>query len=205
MQNTLPILIVGAGPTGLTMAIELSRQGIPFRIIDKQIKPVLHSNALAVQTRTLYVWEDLGLLQDAHVKGEEVKAFNVYSDHKKLAHIDTKLLEGNKKYILGLSQHETETMLLKNLRDKNVIVEMEVDITDLQENATGIKVSLQHKDGGTEEINTQWLIACDGGHSFVREKIGIPFTGKELRQHFVLADAEIESTLAHINRVILQG
>ena len=92
MQNTVPVLIVGAGPTGLTMALELNRYGIPVRIIDKQIKPVVHSNALAVQTRTLYAWDDMGLLPDAIAAGHKIKGLNLYSNQKKLAWINLALL-----------------------------------------------------------------------------------------------------------------
>lgn len=196
MQNILPVIIVGAGPTGLTMALELTRYGIPVRIIDKAIKPVVHSNALAVQTRTLYAWQDMELLSHALSLGEKVNGFNLYSGNKKLASINLNLLDGDINFVLGLSQHETEKMLIERLREKNITVEMEVNIIDLQEREGNIKVVLQHKDGKQEELNTEWLIACDGGHSFVREKINIPFAGKELSQHFVLADAVVQSDLA---------
>jgi len=85
--------------------------------------------------------------------------------------------------------------MIKRLREKNIIVEMEVSVTDIQENDSNVRVILQHKDGRQEELNSEWVIACDGGNSFVREKLGISFTGKELTQHFVLADAEVQSDL----------
>ena len=195
MQNTVPVLIVGAGPTGLTMALELNRYGIPVRIIDKQIKPVVHSNALAVQTRTLYAWDDMGLLPDAIAAGHKIKGLYLYSNQKKLARINLALLKGKMHFVLGLSQHKTEKMLIAHLREKNIVVEMEVSIVDLQEKANGTRVVLQNKEGNKEELDTQWLIACDGGHSFIREKLGIPFIGKELPQHFVLADAEVKTDL----------
>jgi len=196
MQNRIPVLIIGAGPTGLTMALELDRHGIPSRIIDKQIKPVLHSNALAVQARTLYAWEDMGLITDALSHGEQIKALNIYTKDKKLANIHLDILEGDKKFVLGLSQHETETMLIAHLQEKNIHVEMEVTLTDFEEKEDFVKVILQGKDGTKEEVNAEWIIACDGGHSFVRDKLKIPFIGKELPQHFVLADAKVQSELA---------
>jgi len=99
MTEKLPVLIVGAGPTGLTMALELNRYGIPVRIIDKQIKPVVHSNALAVQPRTLYVWNDMGLLPEALSLGLKIKGLNLYSKAKKLARINLDLLEGNMHFV----------------------------------------------------------------------------------------------------------
>ncbi|HLB57192.1 MAG TPA: FAD-dependent monooxygenase, partial [Gammaproteobacteria bacterium] len=88
MLNTIPVLIVGAGPTGMSMAIELKRHGIAFRIIDKQTKPVPTSNALAAQTRMLEVWEDQGLLRDALTRGNIIKGFNFYAKNKNIIHID---------------------------------------------------------------------------------------------------------------------
>src|SRR5207249_2924677 len=77
-MSTIPVLIVGAGPTGLTMAVLLKRLRIAFRIIDKQKKPVTTSDALAVQTRTLEVWDDLDFLSSALNYGNKIQALNIY-------------------------------------------------------------------------------------------------------------------------------
>lgn len=196
MQNNIPVLIVGAGPTGLTMAVELERYQVPFRIIDKTVKPVITSNALAVQTRTLYAWEQMGLLNTALSKGEKIRSFNYYANNKQIANIDFKLLSGNISYILGLSQHDTEEIMIEQLNKKHISVESTVSITNIEENNQGILVYLKHKNGDKEIIQTSWLIACDGGHSYIRDKLSIPFIGNELSQHFVLADAIIDSNLA---------
>lgn len=197
MENVIPVLIVGAGPTGLTMAMQLQRYGIPFRIIDKQIKPVVTSNALVAQACTLEIWNDIGILPLALSRGELIKGFNLFSGKKQLIHLDFDLLDCKYHFLLGIAQHETEKMLLEHLQSKNILVEMEVELLDLMEqNDKSILAKLNHKDGSVEQINAQWLIACDGGHSLVREKLNAPFLGKELKQHFVLADIEMQSDLS---------
>lgn len=195
MQNPTPVLIVGAGPTGLTTAVELQRYGIPFRIIDKQIKPVKTSNALAVHVRTLELWDDLGILTAALAAGNPLRGMNIYANNKRLAHVDFDILQTSFPFVLGLAQRETEVILMQHLQEKNIPIEMEVDIIDFKEDISGVDVILQHKDGTQENLHADWLIACDGGHSFIREKLQLPFIGKELPQHFVLADMEIHSTL----------
>lgn len=195
MNAAIPVLIVGAGPTGLTMAIELHRRDIPFRIIDKQNKPVPTSNALAAQTRTLEVWDDEGLLDNALSRGIEVKEFNLYADKKKILHADFSLLPSSHPYVLAIAQHETETMLIEHLQKNNVTIEMDVELVEFAEKENIVTATLKHADGQIEKIQAEWIIGCDGNRSIIRENSNIAFLGKELPQHFVLADAKINSTL----------
>lgn len=193
MQTSTPVLIVGAGPSGLTMALELHRYGIPFRIIDKQIKPVPTSNALAVHPRTMEVWSDMGFISEALVLGTKLRGGHIYSGRKKLAQIDFSHLDTDYPFVLGLAQRVTEAMLIKQLKKHNIAVEMDVELTDFYQDDSGLKLTLRHSDGDEEEVQANWLIACDGGHSIIRERLKIPFEGRELEQHFVLADLVIQS------------
>ena len=133
MSNSTPVLIVGAGPTGLSMAVNLKRHGIPFRIIDKHVKPVTTSNAIVIQTRTLEMWDDLGFLSDAIARGHLIKQLSVYVQAKKLAAIQFDQLNSTHPFILGLAQSETEKMLHAYLQQHNVVVETEVELTDIKE------------------------------------------------------------------------
>jgi 2-polyprenyl-6-methoxyphenol hydroxylase-like FAD-dependent oxidoreductase len=192
MSNFTPVLIVGAGPTGLSMAIELTRYGIPFRIIDKQIKPVMTSNALIAQTRTIELWDDQNLLSQALPRGNKITGFKFSANHHTIFHADQQSLDGTHPFLLGISQHETETLLIKNLREQQVNIEMNIELIDLQEEDNEINVTIAHANQETEIIKTNWLIACDGAHSIIREKANMPFLGKKLKQHFVLADIKIK-------------
>ena len=198
MQKNVVVLIVGAGPTGLTMAVAaLPRYGISFRIIDKAIKPVETSNALAVQARTIEVWNSMGILSKALAQGLILRHLIVYGkDKQEIAHIDTSLLNSENKFLLSLAQHDTESILIDYLNSKNIKIEMQTELTDVLEIENGTQVTLKHKNQ-VETIHVPWLIACDGFHSTIRKKLKIPFKGHDLPQHLILADAEIKSALQY--------
>lgn len=191
----VPVLIIGAGPSGLSMALELTRHHIPFRIIDKEIKPVSTSNALAVQPRTLEVWDDNGILPIALEKGLPINRMNIYNSYKSIAALEFKNLDTMYPFILALAQSCTEEILIEALRKQNVQVEMEVELIDLATKSNGIEVTLKKKNNSEENIIISYLIACDGYHSTVRDILKIPFLGKELKQHFIIADVITEEAL----------
>src|SRR3990167_3116677 len=184
MSNMTPVLIVGAGPTGLSMAVGLHRHGIPFRIIDKQVKPVTTSNAIVIQTRTLEVWDDMGFLSRAVARGNIIKQFSLYVKNKKLASIAFELLATTHPFVLGLAQSQTEHMLHEYLKQNNIPVEIEVELTDFTEQINSMRATLRHKGGEVETLQADWLIACDGAHSLIREKTHLAFQGREFEQHF---------------------
>lgn len=197
MLSSTTVLIVGAGPTGLTMAVMLQRYGIPFRIIDEKVKPVSTSNALAVHIRTLEIWDDLGLLEDALALGSKIHSANIYAGNKKLATLDFDAIKTHYPFVLSLAQHDTEKIMLDYLKKRNITVEMGVELKGFEHNAKEVIATLKHKNGDTEILHADWLIACDGGHSLIRNILDIPFIGKELDQHFVLADIESHSLSEH--------
>jgi 2-polyprenyl-6-methoxyphenol hydroxylase-like FAD-dependent oxidoreductase len=195
MDTNSMVLIVGAGPTGLSMAIELKRLGIPFRIIDKQIKPIKTSNALAVQTRTLEVWDDWGVVKAAIEQGLPIIGFSFYEKQRQIVELNFAELKSNYHFVLALSQHKTESILLQYLKENQILVEMEVSIIDLVTEIDSVTATLLHANGEKEFVKADWVIACDGAHSWMREKCNIPFIGEELKEHFVFADVEIKSNL----------
>lgn len=195
MDNRLPILIVGAGPTGLSMAAILIQLKIPFRIIDKAIKPTTTSNALAVQPRTLEMWDDLGLLNRVLTQGSHIEGLGFYGKGKPLGSLSTSRLKTMYPFMLGLSQHLTEEMYLQYLQENGVSIEFETALENICQTSDKVSVNLQKNDNITEELQVAWVIACDGGHSTVRDVMRLPCTGKSLTQYFVMGDLELDSTL----------
>jgi 2-polyprenyl-6-methoxyphenol hydroxylase-like FAD-dependent oxidoreductase len=194
--NSPKILIVGAGPTGLTLAAELTRHHISCRIIDKSIKPVKTSNALGIQARTLEIFADMGIIDDFLQEGMQVKQLNIRNHHS-LPITEIKLDQINSKYkfLLIIPQHKTEAILLKHLADRGIHVEMQTELMDLRQSENKTTAVIKDQYGNLEETEFDWIMACDGGRSIVREKCGMPFNGRDLPEHFVMIDANIETPL----------
>jgi 2-polyprenyl-6-methoxyphenol hydroxylase-like FAD-dependent oxidoreductase len=175
------VLIVGAGPTGLMLALCLSKQNIPFRIIDQKMGPSKHSKALGLQPRTLEILDNLGVVDPFLEKGNPIKAFNWYSGGKKTLHIDLESnLESSFKNILILPQSETEKLLIEQINGQ---VEWGKKLLSYEPHEEYISVQLEE-----ETIETKWLMGCDGAHSQVRKQMGCAFEGDAVPHYFLLAD-----------------
>ncbi len=193
-MDNLPVLIVGAGPTGLMMACQLARYGINFRIIDKKPEPTQASNATWIQTRTLELFDQMGIAEYFIKIGHPCSAINFYIDGKQSAILTFKDVNSIYPFILMLPQSETEKILEKYLIEFNKNVERPLELIDIKfENDTVIS-TLKHSDGRIENIISNWLVACDGANSIVREKCGFHFPGEDLKEQFMVADATIDFT-----------
>lgn len=188
------VLIVGAGPTGLTTAICLMQLGIKCLVIDKKDEPIKTSNALGVQSRTLEIWEKLGIVDEALSQGHFIKGINIYSNEKQLGHILLKGLKAAYPYVLTLPQAQTEKILLEKFSALGGVVQRGTELISLTQHAQGVETVCRKNDKDMN-LSVKWLLGCDGTHSSVRELLGIPFVGKNLSQHFVMADLEIKGPL----------
>ncbi|MEW4371127.1 FAD-dependent monooxygenase [Paenibacillus kandeliae] len=127
------VLIVGAGPTGLTLAIELARRGIHCRIIDQADEPSRYSKALGVMSRTLELLEQAGLAEEFIARGLPIEQVSVYSGKKQLADIPFgQRIASKYPYALMLPQNETEEILLQRLEQLGVTVERSTTLTEIQ-------------------------------------------------------------------------
>lgn len=192
MVHNTDILIVGAGPTGLTMAAELTRHGISCRIIDKKDGITDKTKALTLQSRTMEVFEDMGLIKEVLDTGRPVHGFSFYTEGKRIAHVSSGELDTPYPYILLHPQSDTERSLKNHLHNLGVKVEWNTSITQLQQDNGEIKVSLQHPDGSTEYIEPKYLIACDGGRSFCRKALDVKLRGETFNSEFILSDLKLE-------------
>jgi 2-polyprenyl-6-methoxyphenol hydroxylase-like FAD-dependent oxidoreductase len=184
------VLIVGAGPTGLTLAFWLRRQGVAVRIIDKSDGPGETSRALAVQARTLEFHRQIGIVDDALAEGVKIDALGV-RNAKGLAAI-VKLGEFGKgltrfPYAFALPQDVHERLLIKHLALEGVTVERRTELVRFSQDAGSIEATLR-KEGAVETIRAAYLCGCDGAHSVVRHSLGIGFPGGVYDQKFYVAD-----------------
>ncbi|GHH24821.1 FAD-dependent monooxygenase [Streptomyces rubradiris] len=197
MRNSPEILVVGAGPTGLTLGIELLRRGVPVRIVDREDRPHPHSKAIVLWPRTLEVFRRLGVAEGITERGLALPAANYYSGGRRVARIDFRTLAGSRYGTpLSLPQQQTEAVLRAELRRLGGEVEFGVTLRSLQASAERVRVGL---DGprGPEQAEVPWVVGCDGAHSTVRSLAGIGFHGLTYPQTFLLADGACDTTLAH--------
>jgi 2-polyprenyl-6-methoxyphenol hydroxylase-like FAD-dependent oxidoreductase len=183
-------LVVGAGPTGMTAAIELKRAGMDVRIIDKSDRMARYSQALVLQARTLEQFQRYGLADEAIARGRRLNEAKFYSEGKLIVDFKLDGVESRYPFALFLPQSETEALLNSHMESLGVKAERSVDLVSLKQNG-GIEATIRHADGRTEIVTPRWLIGCDGAHSTVREKTGIPFEGARVDISFFLADVEI--------------
>jgi 2-polyprenyl-6-methoxyphenol hydroxylase-like FAD-dependent oxidoreductase len=194
MRQDNSILIAGAGPTGLAMAIELTRMGLPVRLIDKAEHPAQHSQALVVQARTLEQFERYGIADEAVSRGRKLLRATAMSEGKTLATIDLSRIPGRYPYVLFLPQSETERLLTEHLRSLGVQIERGTELLSFENSPQGVTAQLRHNSsaaGVTQSIPARWLIGCDGAHSVVRKQLKIPFEGDSVPLDFFLGDFEL--------------
>jgi 2-polyprenyl-6-methoxyphenol hydroxylase-like FAD-dependent oxidoreductase len=174
----------------MTAAIEMKRAGMDVRIIDKSDHMARYSQALVVQARTLEQFQRYGLADEAVARGRKLREAKFYSEGKLIVDFKLDGVESRYPFALFLPQSETEALLNSHLESLGAKAERSVELVSLAQNG-GIEATLQHGDGRMEVVTPRWLIGCDGAHSVVRERSGIPFEGARVDISFYLADVEI--------------
>jgi 2-polyprenyl-6-methoxyphenol hydroxylase-like FAD-dependent oxidoreductase len=193
-EKTKPrVLIVGAGPTGLMMASQLSRFGIPFRIIEKNEGPTTQSRALVIQPRSLEIFEQMGIAERAVKQGRIFQTIN-YVVNGKLAQ-RVPLGDFGKgltqfPFLLILEQSKTEPLLGNFLQQQGHSIEWRTELVSFNQSESGISATLKHNDK-EERIETDWLIGADGASSLVRKILGIQFGGETYKESLFVLDCKI--------------
>jgi len=195
MPNThTPILIIGAGPTGLALANYLARAGVAFKIIDKNTARSDKSKALGMQAGTLEsIEESLGTaVAEAFVNtGKPVQHIQINPYHRAVVHVDISTIPSRYNYVLLIPQSETERLLEQNLNQQGIFVERECELISLQEESDSVLATLKTQ-SGNEVITADFAVGCDGASSTVRHQLNIPFAGGEYTGDFILGDVEFK-------------
>jgi 2-polyprenyl-6-methoxyphenol hydroxylase-like FAD-dependent oxidoreductase len=186
------ILVIGAGPTGMTAAIELKRAGFDVRIIDKSDHMAQHSQALVVQARTLEQFQRYGIADEAVVRGRKLHGAQIFSEGKQILSIGLDELASRYPFLLFLPQSETEALLNAHMERLGVKAERRVELESLIQDDRSVRATLRHPDGSLEGMRARWVIGCDGAHSTVREKTGTRFEGGGVGLSFFLADVVLD-------------
>ncbi|MBS0425641.1 MAG: FAD-dependent monooxygenase [Proteobacteria bacterium] len=196
MSNHIPVLIVGAGPTGLLMACELARHGIKFRIIDKKPEQTSCSNATWIQTRTIEILDHLGIVNRFLKIGHPCNAINLYANGKHLLKLPLDQIDSTYPFILMLPQSETEKLLNEYLKELKNHVERSLEFIEATQKENKVTSTIKHLDGKIETITSNWLIGCGGVGSTVRSTGEFSFPGHDLPEQFLVADAKMSSSLS---------
>ncbi|SEO73378.1 2-polyprenyl-6-methoxyphenol hydroxylase [Rhodospirillales bacterium URHD0017] len=193
VENAAEILIVGAGPTGLSLAITLRRYGIPVRIIDRNAEPSTVSKALALWSASLEALQGMGVVDRFVAEGQRLNALCVGEGDRRLATLAVgEGIDSAFPFPLLLPQSRTEALLTARLAELGVAIERSVELAGLGQDASGVTATLRHADGSSEIVRTKYLAGCDGARSAVRQTLDIQFEGYTEPQTFLLADVKID-------------
>ncbi|NIJ11427.1 2-polyprenyl-6-methoxyphenol hydroxylase-like FAD-dependent oxidoreductase [Saccharomonospora amisosensis] len=193
------VLVVGAGPTGLTAACEAIRHGLTVRIVDRKPHRSTYSKALVAHARTLEVFEAMGVAKAVVAQGVPFAALNPCAGARGRARrID--LLElpwGDTAYPYWLSipQYATERVLEEHLELLGARVDWRVGLHGVREHEGHVEAWLERDDGTSELVRSRWLLGCDGARSSVREQAGLRLRREATGVTFVLADVKTTTEL----------
>ncbi|MBW5425162.1 FAD-dependent oxidoreductase [Streptomyces sp. BG9H] len=190
------VLIVGAGPVGLSAAHELARHGVRVRLVDAAQGPATTSRALANHARTLETYDQMGVLDELLARGQRVEHFTLHQNGRRLIRFDTDYsrLPTRFPFTLMVDQVITEEVLRAAASRYGVDVEWGVRLTEFEDTGAGVTARLAHADGRVETVAADWLVGCDGGHSTVRKQLGIDLVG-DSSETWLIADAVVHCDL----------
>jgi 2-polyprenyl-6-methoxyphenol hydroxylase-like FAD-dependent oxidoreductase len=188
-SNSPVILIVGAGPVGLTVALELARRGIVSRVIDNNApSPIEQSRALAVNERTMHLLGPSGVAKMIDSEAIKLRHLHAFSGAKQILQIDFGVVEGKQVVMRSLPQGRTERLLLSQLATYGISPDWGTTFGGFSESRGGRTVAMIAGPTGSEEHEADIVIGADGAHSQVRKSLGLDFEGESFPNKFFLAD-----------------
>jgi 2-polyprenyl-6-methoxyphenol hydroxylase-like FAD-dependent oxidoreductase len=188
------VLIVGAGPVGLTAACELARHGVRARIVERLTEPTDQSRAAAVQPRTLESLAPLGISAELIALGSPQRTFDTYGGRdgtRHLARFDMSDIASRYRFVLDIPQSRTEAVLRSCADRMGVVVERGVTVTELRDDGERVIAALDSA-GGRETVTASWVIGADGASSVVRRATGQHLEGWEDGEYAVYADVDVD-------------
>ncbi|TQF01755.1 FAD-binding protein [Kitasatospora acidiphila] len=197
-SRSTEVLIVGAGPVGLALAVTLARSGVNCRVIERDPRFREHSlRARGINPRTLEVFDDLGIVDEIYARGELNLKIRSYQGPRIVSEVDPAAANSptpDRPHLgmMMLAQHHTEAVLRGRLADYGVKVELDTALVDYTQDADQVTATVQHGEH-SEQITARYLIGCDGGRSTVRKLTGIPFLGETWdEERYLMAAVQID-------------
>jgi len=197
------VLVVGAGPTGLTMAAELLRHGASCRLVDELREPQTISKAAVVHARTMELFDAMGVAGEVAARSRIVRAMNVFSGGKRVVHVEMSDIDSPYPHPYGISQHDVEQILAAHVSRLGGRIERGVTLEGFAQDDAGVTATLVRADGTRETARARWLVGCDGAHSRVRKVLGFAFEGAPYEERLVQADVRVSLPLVGVEDEII--
>jgi 2-polyprenyl-6-methoxyphenol hydroxylase-like FAD-dependent oxidoreductase len=176
------VLVVGAGPVGLTAAAELRRHGVACRVVDRLEMPPQYAKAVGIQPHMLEVWEDMGVVRAMLDAAVGFEGQIVFVNGGEAARMRLELPHDVPYGFVGLPQYETERLLALHLEALGGTVERGVELRSLEQDE-GVTVVLAGREG-EEQLRCRYVVGCDGAHSTCRKALGVGFAGDRFEEAY---------------------
>ncbi len=197
-----PLVVVGAGPVGLTAALELTRRGKAVRILEKERQRQDFSKALAVNPRSLDLLEASGATERLLAAGLRIERLAVVLEGRPMATLPLAALRHRFPFMLGLPQSRTEAILEDCLAERGVTVERGLEVVGLEQGPASVLVRVEGA-GAPSLVEAEAVLAADGAHSSLRKALDLDFPGVRDEETFQMIDAEVAWSRPHDEVAIL--
>ncbi|QDV51818.1 FAD-dependent monooxygenase [Gimesia fumaroli] len=204
LPNETPVLIVGAGPTGLTLAVELARRNIECLLVDRNPEPLPFDRATVIHSRSLECFETMGVIDAFLERGLVMRGFNIFANGEKVAQTSFDSLECRHPYDLNLSENKTEEILTERLEQLGGRVSRGWSLEGLEQSGIGVTAFLKSADGIEQAVTADWLVGTDGIRSRVREAIGVEVSGHHYPARWGVIDGQILNWKHESDRAAIQ-
>ncbi|MGB7290797.1 MAG: FAD-dependent monooxygenase [Thermodesulfobacteriota bacterium] len=198
--TTTEVIIIGAGPTGLSLACQLIRYGVEFVIFDQKKTITPYSKAIGVQARTLEIYEQIDLANKLIEQGWITEKARFVVGREVRGEVElSKIGEGMSPYpfLLIVEQGKHEKVLYDFIKANGKDVSWETELVGFSQDETGVRAKVKTATGETEPIEAKFIVGCDGAKSPVRNMLGLTFEGSTFERIFYVADAVIDWKFTH--------
>ena len=196
MSRAPEVLIVGAGPTGLTLACLLQEGGIRVRVVEQHRTRARQSKALGVHARTMEVLDRLGIARALVKRGTPIEFITFFVGGKRLLRLPYRDVDSAFSYMLLAPQYETEALLEARLEALGGRVERGRSVVERRRGPEHCAALIEDDQGNTELVEPRFLVGCDGARSTVRKCLGLEFDGATYDDTWLLADIELDAPVA---------
>ncbi len=193
-------IIIGAGPTGLSLACQFVRHGVDFVIVEKNEGVTPFSKALGVHARTLEIYEQLGLAQKAITQGTIAGKVRLLEGGEVRGEVDlSNVGQGlsSYPYMLVLEQSKNEQLLYEYMQAHGADVHWRTELESFSQTGANVTAHVKNSEGASQIIEAKYLVGCDGPKSMVRHALGLSFEGSTFERLFYVADVQIDWKYSH--------